>query len=161
MMGEVVTRYFNKLAETGEDFPDLLLVDGGKGQLKAALKALRELGLESQPCAAIAKRFEEVYLPGRGTPIGIPRTSAALKLLQLIRDEAHRFALAYHRNLRSRRVGLSELDAISGIGEKRKMALLASFGSLEKIKSARLQELLAARVVPGALALKIYNHFHQ
>lgn len=161
MMGEVVARYFNKLAETGEDFPDLLLVDGGKGQLKAALEALRDLGLESQPCAAIAKRFEEVYLPGRGTPIGIPRTSSALKLLQLIRDEAHRFALTYHRNLRSRRVELSELDAISGIGEKRKIALLKSFGSLEKIKAARLQDLLAARVVPSALAIEIYNHFHQ
>ncbi len=161
MMGEVVTRYFNKLAENEEDYPDLFLIDGGKGQLNAAMSALRELGLDSQPCAAIAKRFEEVYLPGKGTPIGIPRTSSALKLLQMIRDEAHRFALNYHRNLRGRKIKSSELDAISGIGEKRKIALLTTFGSLEKIKAARLQDLLASRVVPRSIAAKIYNHFHE
>lgn len=160
MMAEVVTRYFNHLAENNEDYPDLLLIDGGKGQLNSALLALRELGLASQQCASLAKRFEEVYLPGRSQPISIPRTSSALKLLQQIRDEAHRFAVSYHRKLRSKNIELSELDKIQGIGEKRKYALLGTFGSVDAIKKAKLQDLLSIKEIPKNLAVKIYDHFH-
>jgi excinuclease ABC subunit C len=160
MMSEVVTRYFNHLAENNEEYPDLLLIDGGKGQLNASLEALRELGLTSQQCVSLAKRFEEVYLPGRSQPISIPRTSSALKLLQQIRDEAHRFAIAYHRKLRSKKVDSSELDKIEGIGEKRKFALLGTFGSVDAIKKAKLQDLLSIKGLPKNLAAKIYDHFH-
>jgi len=160
MINEVVGRYFNHLAENSQENPDLLLIDGGKGQLNAGLAALAELGITSQPCASLAKRFEEVYLPGRSDPIGIPKTSSALKLLQRIRDEAHRFAISYHRNLRAKKIDLSELDAISGVGTKRKFALLGAFGSVAAIRQARLQELLSAGVVPKAVAVKIYDHFH-
>jgi len=160
MMSEVVSRYFNHVAESGDDYPDLLLVDGGKGQLGAALDALKELGIDNQQCASLAKRFEEVYLPGRSEPIGIPRTSSALKLLQHIRDEAHRFAIGYHRTLRSQKIEDSELDKIPGIGNKRKFALLAAFGSVESIRQARLQDLLAAEGIPKTVASKIYGYFH-
>jgi len=160
MMAEVVGRYFNHLAENGLDYPDLLLIDGGKGQLNAALGALWELGIVSQQAAALAKRLDEVYLTGRPEPIGIPRTSSTLRLLQRVRDEAHRFAVAYHRNLRARKVEASELDGISGIGEKRKYVLLAEFGSVESIAKARLQDLLSTPSIPRTLAVRIYEYFH-
>jgi excinuclease ABC subunit C len=160
MMAEVVSRYFNHLAENNQEYPDLLLIDGGKGQLGAAVNALRELGIDSQQCASLAKRFEEVYLPGRSEPISIPRTSSALRLLQYIRDEAHRFAVSYHRKLRSQKIEASELDKIAGIGEKRKFALLGTFGSVEAIRNARLQDLLNAEGIPKTLASKIYEYFH-
>jgi excinuclease ABC subunit C len=160
MMAEVVSRYFNHVAESGDEYPDLLLIDGGKGQLGAAMGALKELGIENQQSASLAKRFEEVYLPGRGEPISIPRTSSALQLLQHVRDEAHRFAVGYHRTLRSQKIEASELDKISGIGDKRKFALLAIFGSVEGIRQARLQDLLAAEGIPKTVASKIYEYFH-
>lgn len=160
MIAEVVMRYFNHLAENHTDFPDLLLIDGGKGQLGAALKTIKELGIDSQQCVALAKRFDEVYLSGRSQPIGIPRTSSALKLLQWIRDEAHRFAVSYHRKLRAKKIDLSELDKIPGIGDKRKYTLLGAFGSIEGIKKAKLQELLSSSGVPRTVAVKVYEHFH-
>ena len=161
MMAEVVSRYFNHLAENNENYPDLLLIDGGKGQLNASLEALRELGITDQQCASLAKRYEEVYLPGRSEPISIPKTSSALKLLQQVRDEAHRFAITYHRQLRSKKIDVSELDNIEGIGEKRKYILLGTFGSVEAIKKAKLQDLLNAQGIPKKLAVKIYEHFHR
>lgn len=160
MMAEVVSRYFNHLAENNHDYPDLLLIDGGKGQLNAALEALNDLGLKAQPCVSLAKRFEEIYLPGRSEPISIPRTSSALKLLQQVRDEAHRFAITYHRALRSQKIDTSELDKIAGIGPKRKFALLGAFGSVDAIKKAKLQDLLSANDIPKNVAIKVYEHFH-
>jgi len=160
MTAEVVSRYFNHLAENNSEYPDLLLIDGGKGQLNAALKALSELGIASQQCISLAKQFEEVYLIGRSEPISIPRTSSALRLLQHVRDEAHRFAISYHRKLRAKKVDSSELDKIQGIGDKRKFILLGAFGSVEGIKKAKLQELLSAAGIPKTLAVKIYEHFH-
>ncbi|MCP4580449.1 MAG: excinuclease ABC subunit UvrC [candidate division Zixibacteria bacterium] len=160
MMAEVVSRYFNHLAENNHDYPDLLLLDGGKGQLGAATGALVDLGINGQQCASLAKRFEEVYLPGRSEPISIPRTSSALKLLQQVRDEAHRFAITYHRKLRSKKIDTSELDKIPGVGDKRKFALLGTFGSVKAIKKAKLQELLSADGVPRSIAIKVYEHFH-
>ncbi len=161
MMAEVITRYFNHLIENREDFPDLLLIDGGKGQLGATLKALKALGIESQQCVALAKRFDEIYLPNRSQPIGIPKTSSVLKLLQRVRNEAHRFAINYHRKLRTQKIDISELDKIPGIGDKRKYILLGTFGSVEGIKKAKLQELLSTSGVPRKVAVKVYEHFHQ
>ncbi len=161
MMKEVVGRYLVHLAENQKDYPDLLLIDGGKGQLNAALSAIKEQNIEDLQVASLAKRFEEVYLPGRSEPLSIPRTSSSLKLLQRIRDEAHRFAVTYHRNLRSKRLEESELDKIPGVGKKRKLDLLAAFGSVEGIKNASLEALSATPNIPANIAKAVYEHFRQ
>jgi excinuclease ABC subunit C len=160
MVREIVGRYFVHLAENQKEYPDLLLIDGGKGQLNAALNALKELNLADQQAVSLAKRFEEVYLPGHREPLSIPKTSSSLRLLQKIRDEAHRFAVTYHRKLRSRKLEESELDSIPGVGKKRKMDLLAVFGSLEAIKKASLEDLLNTPHLPKNVAETIWNHFH-
>lgn len=127
--------------------PDLIVVDGGKGQLNAALEVLEEYGLkETVPVVGLAKEREEIFLPGRSDPILLPRGSRGLSLLQRIRDEAHRFALQYHRHLREKKTLLSTLEEIPGIGPKRRQALLQHFGSLESIREATVEELMA---VPG------------
>ncbi len=161
MMKEIVGRYFVHLAENQKDYPDLLLIDGGKGQLNAALDALKELNLPDQQTVSLAKRFEEVYLRGRREPLSIPKTSSSIRLLQRIRDEAHRFAVTYHRKLRSRKLEESELDSIPGVGKKRKMDLLAAFGSLEAIKKASLDDLLATPYLPQNVAKTIWKHFNE
>ncbi len=161
MMKEIVGRYFVHLAENQKEYPDLLLIDGGKGQLNAALDALKELNLGDQQTVSLAKRFEEVYLPGRREPLSIPKTSSSIKLLQKIRDEAHRFAVTYHRKLRSRNLEESELDSIPGVGKKRKMDLLAALGSLETIKGASLDDLQAVPHLPKNLARTIWEHFNE
>jgi excinuclease ABC subunit C len=161
MMKEIVGRYFVHLAENQKDYPDLLLIDGGKGQLNAALDALKELNLPEQQTVSLAKRFEEVYLRGRREPLSIPKTSSSIRLLQRIRDEAHRFAVTYHRKLRSRKLEESELDSIPGVGKKRKMDLLAAFGSLEAIKKASLDDLLATPYLPQNVAKTIRKHFNE
>jgi excinuclease ABC subunit C len=161
MMNEIVGRYLVHLAENQKEYPDLLLIDGGKGQLNAALEALKELNISDLQLVSLAKRFEEVYLPGRSEPISIPRTSSALRLLQRIRDEAHRFAVTYHRSLRSRKIEESELDSIPGIGEKRKLDLLAAFGSIAGVKNASLEALQGTPNIPGNVARTVYEHFHQ
>ena len=161
MMKEIVGRYFVHLVENQKEYPDLLLIDGGKGQLNAALNALKELNLADQQAVSLAKRFEEVYLPGRREPLSIPKTSSSIRLLQKIRDEAHRFAVTYHRKLRSRKLEESELDSIPGIGKKRKMDLLAAFGSLEAIKKASLDDLLNAPHLPKNVAKTIWKHFNE
>jgi excinuclease ABC subunit C len=132
--------------------PGLLLVDGGAGQLSRAVKVLETLGLDI-PVAGLAKRMEEVYLPGRADPIRIPRGEDGLFLLQRVRDEAHRFALSYHRMLRGRRMVDSVLDDVSGIGPVRKKALLRRFGSVKKIREASIEELGEVLPVPVAAAL--------
>lgn len=159
MMREIVGRYFIHLTENQKNFPDLLLIDGGKGQLNAALEAINELNIENQQLASLAKKFEEVYLPGRSEPISIPKTSSSIKLLQRIRDEAHRFAVTYHRNLRSKKLEKSELENIPGVGKNRKLNLLAAFGSVEGIKKASLDDLLAVPHIPRKLAEKIWEYF--
>ncbi len=161
MMKEVVGRYLVHLAENQKDYPDLLLIDGGKGQLNAALDAIREQNIEDLQVASLAKRFEEVYLPGRGEPLSIPKTSSSSRILQRIRDEAHRFAVTYHRNLRSKRLEVSELDKIPGVGKKRKLDLLAAFGSVEGIKNASLEAISATPNIPANIAKAIYEHFKQ
>jgi excinuclease ABC subunit C len=127
-------------------FPDLIVIDGGKGQLSAALEVLETLNLDHIPVFGLAKREEELFAPERSEPLAVPRDSDALQLLQRLRDEAHRFAVKYHRKLRQKRSIKSELDDIRGIGEKRRVALLKHFGSLDNIRSASVEELAA---VPG------------
>ena len=160
MMHELVGRYLVHLTENQKDYPDLLLIDGGKGQLNAALDAVKELNIENLQMASLAKRFEEVYLPGRSEPLSIPKTSSSSRLLQRVRDEAHRFAVTYHRNLRSKKLGESELDQIPGVGRKRKFDLLAAFGSVEGIRTASLETLKATPNIPENVAIAIYEHFN-
>jgi excinuclease ABC subunit C len=127
--------------------PDLLVVDGGKGQLGVALEVLDEFDLRDVvPAVGLAKQEEEVFLPGRLDPLRLPRTSEALYLMQRVRDEAHRFAVTYHRQLRGRQTVISQLDGVPGIGPRRRSALLRHFGSLEAIRAASVEELAA---VPG------------
>ncbi len=168
-MHEVITRRFKRAVESdgiGEaswQAPDLVIIDGGKGQLSSAVDALRELGLMSpgceQPIISLAKKFEEVYLPAQTRPVLLPRDSAALFLLQQIRDEAHRFAITYHRSLRDKAAKGSVLDEIEGIGEKRKEKLLKHFGSLGKIRTASLDELLAVPGFNKSAAQAVYSAF--
>jgi excinuclease ABC subunit C len=132
--------------------PHLLIVDGGKGQLSAALEVMREMGVDHIPAIGLAKQHEEVFAPGRASPILLPRDSEALYLLQRVRDEAHRFAIGYHRQLRQRTGLRSRLDDIPGIGSKRRQALLKRFGSLQAIRDASLEELAAVHGMSRAAA---------
>ncbi len=159
MMKEVVTRRYRRLLDEKADLPDLILIDGGKGQLSSAVAALREMGLQDQPVIALAKRLDEVYIPDFPDPQNIPRYSSGLKLLQQIRDESHRFAVAYHRTLRRKRQVLSELDKIPGIGESRRKLLLQSFGSIREIRKATLAELKSVKGIPAPAAESIYRFF--
>jgi excinuclease ABC subunit C len=145
-MQEVVTRTLKRRLDEGRTLPDLVLVDGGKGQLTAAREALQSLGLADLQLAALAKREEEVFLPGRPDPVRLDRRDRALHLLQRVRNEAHRFAINYNRRLRSRRTIRSDLSSIPGIGPTRQQALLARFGSVRALKEATPEEI--ARV-PG------------
>jgi excinuclease ABC subunit C len=126
--------------------PDLVIIDGGKGQLSAALEVMEELDLTEIPVVGLAKENEEIFVKGRAAPILLPRTSQGLYLVQRIRDEAHRFAITYHRTLRSKRSISSALDDVPGIGPARKRALLRQFGSLKGIREAPVEELAS---VPG------------
>jgi excinuclease ABC subunit C len=138
--------------------PQLLLVDGGKGQLNVAVKVLEELGLDDEiPVASLAKQFEEVYLPGESDPIRIPRQSEALYLLQRIRDEAHRFAITYHRSLRDKRMIKSVVDDIPGLGPTRKKRLLKELGGVGAVKAASLEDLQALPWLPDAVGQAVYD----
>ncbi len=137
--------------------PDLILIDGGKGQLAAARRALLESGAPPIPLAALAKREEEVFLPDRGDPVRLPRSSPALRLLQQVRDEAHRFALTYHRKVRSRQTVASQLESIPGVGQVSARKLLRGIGSLAKVRRATEEEL--ARLVPRRIARAVREHF--
>jgi excinuclease ABC subunit C len=141
--------------------PQLLLVDGGKGQLGVASRVLRELGLEDEiPVASLAKRFEEVYLPGRADPIEVPRGSEALFLLQRIRDESHRFAIGYHRELRGKRMTRSVLDGIPGLGEKRRQRLVKELGGVRAVQRASLEELRSLPWLPDQVADAVHAALH-
>lgn len=141
--------------------PQLLLVDGGKGQLSAAVRVLDELGLRDEiPVAALAKQFEEVFVPGRSEPVGVPRGSEALFLLQRIRDESHRFAIGYHRQLRDKRMTRSVLDDVSGLGDKRRKRLLKELGGIRAVKAASLDELQSLSWLPDSVASAVYEQLH-
>jgi excinuclease ABC subunit C len=156
-MYEVVSRRTARLMQEGQALPDLILIDGGKGQLSAACRALGDNKAEGQPVAALAKRLDELFVPGHADPIMLSKHSPALRLIQRVRDEAHRFAITYHRKLREKRVINSELNAISGIGPKKREALLKKFGSVAKIREATHEELSA--VVGEKLASVIVGYF--
>jgi excinuclease ABC subunit C len=141
--------------------PQLLVVDGGKGQLAVAERVVRSLGLTDEiPIASLAKRYEEVFVPGRQEPIEIPRGSEALFMLQRIRDEAHRFANTFHRELRAKRMTVSSLDGIPGLGETRKKRLTQALGGVNAVKKASLEDLKALSFLPDAVAEAIHAKFH-
>ncbi len=141
--------------------PQLLLVDGGKGQLNVAVRVLEDLGLEGEiPVAALAKQFEEVYLPGRTDPVRIPRQSEALYVLQRVRDEAHRFAIAYHRQLRGKRMTTSVLEDIPGLGPARRKRLIKEFGGVKAIRQASLETLKALPWLPDPVAEALHEKVH-
>ncbi|MBF7081663.1 excinuclease ABC subunit UvrC [Desulfallas sp. Bu1-1] len=140
-------------------FPDLVVVDGGKGQLSAALEALKARGFDYIPVCSLAKQEELVFLPGRAEPVRLPLDSPALKLLQRLRDEAHRFAVTYHRQLRGKRNLKSMLEEIEGVGPVRRRELLRSFGTVEKIKEATLEELAAVPGMNRRAARAVYDYF--
>jgi excinuclease ABC subunit C len=141
--------------------PQLLLVDGGKGQLGVAVEVVKSLGLEDEiPVASLAKRFEEVYIPGRSSPVSIPRGSEAMFMLQRIRDEAHRFANTFHRELRGKRMKKGLLDDVPGLGETRKAKLVKEFGSVAAVKAATKEQLLAVTWLPDTVGLAVYDKIH-
>ena len=141
--------------------PQLLLVDGGKGQLGVAERVLKNLGLENEiPVASLAKRFEEVFIPGQSDAVEIPRGSEALFMLQRIRDEAHRFANSFHRELRDKRMVSSALDGIEGLGEARKKKITQAFGGVNAVKQASLEDLRSQSWLPEAVAQAIFDKFH-
>jgi excinuclease ABC subunit C len=161
MIQETLRRRF-KRGLTGEGtwaiIPDLVLIDGGKGQLNAALELRQELGLDSIPMASLAKENEEVFIPGDPQPVYIAKDTAALHILQRARDEAHRFAISYHRRLRHKEGISSALDNIPGIGPRRKKALLRKFGSIEAIKECSLEELSQTEGITLALAQRVKEY---
>jgi excinuclease ABC subunit C len=176
MMYEILWRRFRK-GEEQHPLPDLLLIDGGKGHLGVALKALEDLDIQEVHAAAIAKVrrrgpdradtateidpfVDRIFLPGRSNPVNFPSHSKGLHLLQQVRDEAHRFAITYHRKLRSREMARSELDGIQGIGPKRKKALLDAMGDLNRIREASIEELRAIQGMNEKAARSIWHRFH-
>ncbi|MFM7203725.1 MAG: excinuclease ABC subunit UvrC [Myxococcota bacterium] len=171
MMREVLTRRVRRGIDEG-GMPDLLVVDGGKGQLNVAVAVLQELGLESQPVIGFAKpdspdarsrtpiSIDKIFLPGRKNPIVLPAHSPALRMLQAMRDESHRFAITYHRSLRSKSTIRSALEDVPGVGEKRRKLLLKHFGSLKRIKEATQLELAELEGIGPSLAAQILMHLH-
>jgi excinuclease ABC subunit C len=157
---EVVTRYLTRRRDEGEPVPDLIVIDGGKGQLNAAVDAAKALGFEQIPIVSLAKRDEEVFLPGRADALRLSRRSPSLRLLQRARDEAHRFGLAYNRKRRAQRTITSELLDIPGVGPTRRRRLLERFGSLAGVRSATAGELAAVPGLSTALAERILEHLN-
>lgn len=157
-MAEVVLRYFRRRIDEERPIPDLAVIDGGKGQLSAAVAALQELGLDDVAVIALAKREEEVFQPGRADPVRLDRRNRALHLLQRIRDEAHRFAVRYNRKLRSKRTLKSDLGDIPGIGPQRQTTLLRRFGSVKGVREASKQEIARIPGFSEALASRILTY---
>ena len=143
----------------GEE-PNLIVIDGGKGQLGMAVDVLREYELTHIPIIGLAKEFEEIYIPNSSFPIRIPKNNEALHLLQQVRDESHRFAVTYHRKLRSKKIEESPLDRIEGVGQKRKIELLRHFGDLESIKKASIDEIKEVKGMNEKVASNVYEYFH-
>ncbi len=170
-MEEVLTRRFgNYLEDRARPVeergkfqypPQLLVVDGGKGQLGVAVRVLESLGLEEEiPVCSLAKQFEEVFVPGRSEPVRIPRQSEALFMLQRVRDESHRFAITYHRELRGKRMTTSVLDGITGLGEVRRKRLVKELGGVKAVKAADLAQLKALSWLPDPVAEAVYARTH-
>ncbi len=165
MLREVLKRRFKRLkskdattSDTWAILPDLVLIDGGRGQLNTALSVMREIGAESIPVASLAKENEEIFVPRKTKPVILPRSAPGLQLLQRLRDEAHRFALGYHHKIHKKQGFASVFDTIPGIGAKRKRALLRQFGSVRAIREAAIEELAATRSMNKSLAQKIKEY---
>jgi len=163
MLHEVLKRRFKRSSDalatnSWAILPDLILVDGGKGQLNAALSAIGESGVKSVPTASLAKENEEIFIPRKTEPIILPRSSPGLQLLQRLRDEAHRFALGYYQKIHKRETFASVLDTIPGIGPRRKRALLKQFGSVQGIRKASEEELAAAKDMNQSLARRVKEY---
>ena len=158
MMKELLTRRL-KMIDTDEE-PDLIVIDGGKGQLSMACEVLDELNLAHIPIIGLAKEFEEIYIPNSKRPIIIPKNNKALHLLQQVRDESHRFAITYHRKLRSDNISESSLDDIPGIGKKRKINILKEFGTMDKVKNASVEELAKINGMNEKVATNVYEYYH-
>jgi excinuclease ABC subunit C len=156
-MHQVVQRRYRKLLEQGGPFPDLILIDGGKGQLQSAYQALEELGLANLVAVGIAKKEETLFTRDLVDGIALPKDSPALLLIQRIRDEAHRFAVTFHRQSRTKRDLRSEIDEIAGVGPRRRKALLTAFGSVAGVRRATREDL--ARVVGPKCADAVLAHF--
>jgi len=159
-MEEVITRRYRKVQNAGQAMPDLILIDGGKGQVSAALKAFSKLKIHAPALIGLAKREEEIVIPGRKELVRLPRHSSALRLLQQVRDESHRFALSYQRQRRKKRTLDSVLDKIEGIGPHRRKELLRRLGSVDKIRKAELTELMLTGGLPRQVAENVYQYFH-
>ena len=159
-LDEMLRRRFRRGLEQGRALPDLVLIDGGRGQLNVGLKVLQELGLDYVPVVSLAKQREEVYRGESLQPLVLDPTSPALHTLQKIRDEAHRFAITYHKKLRSRRTIQSVLDAIPGVGPTIRTSLLKTLGSARRVRESSVAELAAVPKVTPKLAQRIHEHFH-
>jgi excinuclease ABC subunit C len=157
-MAEAVDRRYRRLLDEKKPLPDMILIDGGRGQLNAARAALNKLGVEEIPIAGLAKREEEIYVPDREETIRLDRHDPALQLLQMVRDETHRFAVSSHRRRRAKRTLRSELDDLPGIGEKRKRLLIERFGSVSAIKQASAQDLI--NVLGRKVGQGLYDELH-
>lgn len=157
-MAEAVDRRYRRLLDENKALPDMILIDGGRGQLNAALAALNKLGIDEIPIAGLAKREEEIYVPDREEPIRLERRDPALQLLQMVRDETHRFSVSSHRRRRSKRTLHSALDDIPGIGEKRRRLLIERFGSLSGVKQASAQDLV--NVLGRKVGQTLYDELH-
>ena len=156
-MAETLERYFNKIEKYEK--PDLMVIDGGKGQLNSAKNIFHKKNIEDIELISLAKRVEEVYLPDKRTSILLPKNSSALRLLIRVRDEAHRFAIKYHKKQRRKRTLTSEVDNIPGIGEKNKFLLLKEFGSVTKIKQASKNQLTVVKGIGEKMAENIVGYF--
>ncbi len=168
-MGEMISRRFARLSDgTGQSHdasfaaaPNLVVIDGGKGQLGAALEAMQAYDLPRVAVIALAKRIEEVFVPGQPEPIVLSRHSAGLQLLQRIRDEAHRFAVGFHRQRRDARGFASIFDDLAGVGPARRRALLQHFGSVDEMLAATPEEMEGVPGLPPATARRIYAQLHK
>ncbi len=159
-MEEVVHRRYKRLIDENEPLPQLIVIDGGKGQLSSAVKSLESLGLKGQiAILGIAKRLEEIYYPNDPVPLYLDKKSETLKVIQMLRNEAHRFGITHHRSKRSKEAVKNELDQINGIGEKTRIKLLKDFKSVKRIKELTLEDLIAS--IGNDKAHKIYGYFHQ
>lgn len=155
-MAEIIERRYTRVMREGAQLPDLVVVDGGKGQLSSAVETLQSIGLPNQPIVGLAKKLEEVFVPGESESILLPRTSSALKLLQHIRDEAHRFAITFHRTLREKRVISTQLTDIEGVGPAKATRLLREFGSVKGIQAASVDQIAAVVGMKAARNIKLY-----
>ncbi len=158
-MREVIKRRYSKLIEENENLPELIMVDGGKGQLSSAVEILNNLGFKKYNIIGLAKRLEEVFFPEQSEPASIPKTSSGLKLLQQVRDEAHRFAITFHRNRRSKRTIQTELTSIKGIGPTTAKLLLKELGSISSVKESNLDQL--SKIIGKQKAQIIFNYFFE